>query len=111
MNSGVIFLDLKKAFDAVDDMLSCSKKLSDYGLQSQTANWFRSYLKDRQQFCMVNGVSSFKNTIVRGVPQVSLLVPLLFLIYINDLPNCLDHSTGRSFADDKKLTFSVGPSD
>ena len=87
------------------------KKLSDYGLQSQTANWFRSYLKDRQQFCMVNGVSSFKNTIVRGVPQVSLLVPLLFLIYINDLPNCLDHSTGRSFADDKKLTFSVGPSD
>ena len=111
MNSGVIFLDLKKAFDAVDDMLSCSKKLSDYGLQSQIANWFRSYLKDRQQFCMVNGKSSFKNTIARGVPQDSLLVPLLFLIYINDLPNCLDHSRGRSFADDKKLTFSVGPSD
>ena len=56
---------------------------------------------------MVNGVSSVKNPIVHGVPQVSLLVPLLFLIYINDLPNCLDHSTGRSFADDKKLTFSA----
>ena len=56
---------------------------------------------------MVNGVSSFKNPIVRGVPQVSLLVLLLFLIYINDLPNCLDHSSGRSFADDQKLTFSA----
>ena len=83
------------------------KKLSDYGVQGQIANWFRSYLKDRQQFCMVNGVSSVKNPIVHGVPQVSLLGPLVFPIYINDLPNCLDHSTGRSFADDKKLTFSA----
>ena len=49
-----------------------------------------SYLEDRQQFCMVNGVSSVKNRIVRGVPQISLLD--LSLIYINDLPNCLDHS-------------------
>ena len=74
-------------------------------MQGQTATWFRSYLEDRQQFCMVNGVSSVKNRIVRGVTQVSLLE--LTLIYINDLPNCLDHSPGRSFADDTNLTFSA----
>ena len=54
---------------------------------------------------MVNGVSSVKNRIVRRVPQVSLLD--LTLININDLPNCLDHSPGRSFADDTNLTFSA----
>ena len=54
---------------------------------------------------MINGLSSVKNRIVCGVPQGSLLGPLLFLIYINDLPNCLDHSIERSFADDTNLTF------
>ena len=104
MVSGVIFLDLKKAFDTVDHAILL-KKLSDYGVQGQTASWFKSYLKDRQQFCVVNGLSSVKNRIVCGVPQGSLLGPLLFLIYINDLPNCLDDSIGRSFADDTDLTF------
>ena len=56
---------------------------------------------------MVNRLSSVKNRIVCGDPQGSLLGPLLFLIYINDLPNCLDHSIGRSFADDTNLTFSA----
>ena len=54
---------------------------------------------------MVNGLSSVKNCIVCGVPQGSLLGPLLFFIYINDLPNCLDHSIGRPFADDTSLRF------
>ena len=106
MVSGVIFLDLKKAFDTVDHAILL-KKLSGYGVQGQTASFFKSYLKDRQQFCVVNGLSSVKNRIVCGVPQGSLLGPLLFLIYINDLPNCLDHSIGRSFADDTNLTFSA----
>ena len=82
------------------------KKLSDYRVHGQTASWFKSYLKDRQQFCLVNGLSSVKNRIVCGVPQGSLLGLLLFLIYINDLPS-LDHSIGRSFADDTNLTFSA----
>ena len=106
MISGVIFLDLKKAFDTVEHAILL-KKLSDYGVQGQTASWFKSYLNDTQQFCVVNGLSSVKDRIVCGVPQGSLLGPLLFLIYINDLPNCLDHSIGRSFADDTNLTFSA----
>ena len=106
MVSGVIFLDLKKTFDTVDHVILL-KKLFDYGVQGQTASWFNSYLKERQQFFVVNGLSSVKNRIVCGVPQGSLLGPLLFLIYITDLPNCLDHSIGRSFADDTNLTFSA----
>ena len=105
MISGVILLDLKKAFDTVDHAILL-KKLSDYGVQGQTASWFKSFLNDRQ-FCVVNGLSSVKDRIVCGVPQGSLLGPLLFLIYINDLPNCLDHSIGWSFADDTNLTFSA----
>ena len=105
MVSGVIFLDVKKAFDTVDHAILL-KQLSDYGVQGQTASWFKSYLKGRQQFCVANGLSSVKNRIVCGVPQGSLLGPLLFLIYINDLPNCLDHSIGRSFADDTNLALN-----
>ena len=74
--NGVIFLDLKKAFDAVDHPILL-KKLSDYGVQGQTASWFKSYLKDRQQFCVVNGLSSVKNRIVCGVAHASLFRPTL----------------------------------
>ena len=69
MVSGVIFLASKKAFDTVDLAISLKKKkLSDYGVEGQTAFWFESYRKDRQQFFVVNGVSSAKNRIICGSP-------------------------------------------
>ena len=102
MVSGVIFLNLKKAFDTVDH-----DELKHYGVQGPTLAWFKSYLTGRQQFCVANGVSSGKSLISCGVPQGSILGTLPFLIYINDLPKCLDFSIGRSFADDTNLKFSA----
>ena len=84
MVSGVIFLDLKKAFDTVDHAILL-KKLSDYRVQGQTASWFKSYLKDRRQFCVVNRLSSVKNRIVCGDPQGSLLGPLLKQLILDNL--------------------------
>ena len=98
MNGG-IFLDLKKAFDTVDRDILLSK-LAFYGLQSQTVDWFKSYLLNRQQLFYVNGVPSDKNALSCGVPKGSILGPLLFLICINDLPECLDYSISRLYADD-----------
>ena len=63
-------------------------------------------MNDRQQVCHVNGVYSNKDFITCGVPQGSILGPVLFLLYINDLPKCLDHSIARLFADDTNMTFT-----
>ena len=63
-------------------------------------------MKDRQQKCFVNGCLSESRALTCGVPQGTILGPLLFLLYINDLPNCLSHSQPRMFADDTHLTFA-----
>ena len=105
MVNDVIFLDLKKAFDTIDHEILLMK-LACYGVDDQSLLWFRSYLNDRQQVCHVNGVYSNKDFITCGVPQGSILGPVLFLLYINDLPKCLDHSIARLFADDTNMTFT-----
>lgn len=69
--------------------------------------WFESYLTDRTQKCKVNDQLSNSTPVTCGVPQGSNLGPLLFLIYINDLPNCLNHSVPRMFADDTSISYAA----
>ena len=87
----MVFIDLKKAFDAVDyDTLA--KKLYLYGVPNMELKWFKSYSSDREQLCKINGISSNLQYIRCSVPQGSCLGPLLFLLFINDKPLSLHDS-------------------
>lgn len=103
--NAVVFIDLKKAFDTIDHEIILLK-LKNYGVDPDSLNWFRSYLTNRKQKCKVNGQLSSSTSVTCGVPQGSSLGPLLFLIYINDLPNCLNMSRPRMFADDTSISYS-----
>ena len=97
-----IFIDLQKAFDTVDHHILLNK-LEYYGVRGLANNWFKSYLSNRQQFVSINGINSKKQIMKYGVPQGSVLGPLLFLIYINDLHKAIKFSTVHHFADDTNL--------
>ena len=100
-----IFIDLKKAFDTVDHEV-LQTKLKHYGIRGVSSRWFRSYLHNRQQFVSVSGMNSKQLAIKHGVPPGSVLGPLLFLIYINDLANVINACLTLLFADDTCLLSS-----
>ncbi len=97
-----VLLDLSKAFDTIDHNILLSK-LSHYGIRGVALEWFRSYLSERTQYVAYKDANSTRLNISCGVPQGSVLGPLLFIIYTNDLPNCLQHSQCILFADDTTL--------
>ena len=97
-----IFVDLQKAFDTVDHKILL-KKLEYYGVRGIANEWFKSYLSGRKQYVSISGHDSDVKAIEVGVPQGSVLGPLLFLIYINDMHNAIKYSTTRHFADDTNL--------
>ena len=97
-----IFIDFKKAFDTVDHNILLSK-LDHYGIRGHANMFFRSYLTNRRQYTLVNGVKSDFEYVKCGVPQGSVLGPLFFLLYINDIYRAIGCNAVRLFADDASL--------
>ena len=98
-----VFLDLSKAFDTLNHHILLSK-LEYYGIRGATLQWFRSYLTERQQFVEYQNVCSSTRELETGVPQGSVLGPLLFLIYVDDIHTVSNKLNFILYADDTTLT-------
>ena len=101
LQTDVVYLDLRKAFDSIphDNLLV---KLHSIGIYGQLWQWFQAYFSSRSQCVVVNGVHSDTLPVTSGVPQVSILGPLLFLIFINDIPTLVQSISVLLYADDTK---------
>ena len=96
---GLVFVDFRKAFDVINHNLLL-KKLSVYDACPHSVAWFRWYLEERRQFVKLEHITSEPKPVRQGVPQGSILGPVLFLLFVNDMPLHLNNSTIDIYADD-----------
>ena len=101
----LLLIDFSKAFDMVEHDILLDK-LEHYGIRGMALQWFTSYLSGRMQFVTINGTDSSVKHMQYGVPQGSILGPLLFIIYINDLPNLSNTAKFIMYADDANIVIS-----
>ena len=101
----LLLIDFSKAFDMVDHNILLDK-LQHYGIRGLAHTWFKSYLSNRKQYVSINNKNSNTGSLKHGVPQGSILGPLLFIIYINDLPNIQNLLTFVLYADDANIIIS-----
>ena len=101
----LLLIDFSKAFDMVEHTILL-RKLEHYGIRGLALKWMTSYLKNRSQFVSLSGVNSSIKQMQYGVPQGSILGPLLFIIYINDLPNIFNRAKFTLYADDANIIIN-----
>ena len=106
----MVLLDMSKAFDSISHK-TMLYKLQDIGASTSVIDWFRSYLSNRTQVVRVNTKTSDPLPLTSGVPQGSILSPMLFGVYVNDLPSTPKHCLVESCVDDTKLYMSFQPHD
>ena len=105
-----IFLDYSKAFDKVDHQLLI-KKLIRYGFSQNLVDWISSFLSERNQIVVVKGAHSTETEVISGVPQGTVLGPILFIVFINDLENDVINSSVSFFADDTRISKQIATVD
>ena len=105
-DTDVLYLDYSRAFDRVDHEILLTK-LKIYRISDKCIKWIDNFLSNRYQVVKVNGSKSYSSLVKSGVPQGTVIGPLLFVIFINDIPSPSSGSTVETFADDTKISRKI----